>query len=122
MGKQQPDATVKKSIRKRIVEGYLKIILLSALLGVVMIVSLSVLFTFYGSMTTLDAERAELSNTIYSHYQWREGLINSLENNTSFEGSLDPATCSFGKWLNNYLETGSSEEIRSMAPAGLRKS
>lgn len=115
MGKQQPDATVKKSIRKRIVEGYLKIILLSALLGVVTIISLSVLFVFYGNMTTLDAERAELSNTIYSHYQWREDLISSLEKGTSFSGSLDPETCSFGKWLNNYLENGSSEEIRSMA-------
>lgn len=115
MGKNQADVKIKKSIRKRIVEGYLTVILLSALLGVVTIISLGVLFVFYGNLTGLDAERVELSNTIDSHYQWRSDLINSLESGSSFTGSLDATTCSFGKWLNNYMENGSSDQIKSMA-------
>lgn len=115
MERKQSDGTIKKSIRRRIVEGYLKVILLSALLGVVTILSLGVLFVFYGNMTSLDTERVALSNTIYSHYQWRSDLINSLECGTAFTGSLDSTTCSFGKWLSNYMENGSSEEIKSMA-------
>ena len=71
MGKTQTDIKIKKSIRKRIVEGYLKVILLSAMLGVITIVSLGVLFVFYGNMTSLDEERLAISNTIDSHYQWR---------------------------------------------------
>ena len=115
MERTQSSGTIKKSIRKRIVEGYLKVILLSALLGVVTIISLGVLFIFYGNMTSLDTERVALSNTIYSHYQWRSDLINSLESGTSFTGSLDSKTCSFGKWLNEYMDNGTSDQIKSMA-------
>lgn len=76
MDKTQTDVKIKKSIRKRIVEGYLRVILLSALLGVITIVSLGILFVFYGNMTSLDEERVALSNTIDSHHQWRSDLIN----------------------------------------------
>lgn len=106
---------IKKSIRKQIMEGYFTVTLLSSLLGVVTIIFLSILFVFYGNMTNLDTERVTLSNIIYSHYQWRSDLISSLENDTAFTGNLDSKTCTFGKWLNDYMENGTSEEIKSMA-------
>lgn len=115
MGKTQTDVKIKKSIRKRIVDGYLKVILLSAVLGVITIGSLSVLFAYYGNMTSLDEERVTLSNTIDSHHQWRFDLINSLETGSNFTGSLDSNTCSFGQWLNSYEETGASDQIMQMA-------
>ena len=115
MEKKQSGATIKKSIRKRIMEGYFRIILLTALLGAITILCLGVLFAFYGNITTLDTERAELSYTIYSHDQWRSDLIKSLENGTSFTGSLDSETCSFGVWLKDYMENGTSDAIESMA-------
>ena len=115
MGKTQADARIKKSIRKRIVEGYLTVILLSALLGVITIISLGVLFVFYGNMTGLDEERVAISNTIDSHYQWRSDLISSLETGSAFTGSLDPDTCSFGQWLDSYTDTGTSSQIMTMA-------
>ena len=90
--------------------------LLSALVGVITIISLSVLFVFYANITSLDQERAVLSNTISSHYQWRSDLIRSLENGSSFTGSLDPQTCSFGKWLDEYMtKSGANSEIKSKA-------
>lgn len=115
MGKTQTDEKIKKSIRKRIVEGYLRVILLSALLGVITIVSLGVLFVFYGNMTSLDEERVALSNTIDSHHQWRSDLINSLETGSDFTGSLDPETCSFGQWLSKYEANGASDEVMQLA-------
>lgn len=115
MEKTQTDVRIKKSIRKRIVEGYLTVILLSALLGVITIISLGVLFVFYGNMTSLDEERLALSNTIDAHYQWRSELINSLETGSEFTGSLDPDTCSFGQWLNNYETNGTSDQVMSLA-------
>ena len=116
MEKKQSDGTIKKSIRKRIMEGYLTVTLLSALVGVITVISLSVLFVFYANITRLDEERATLSNTISTHYQWRSDLIRSLENGSSFTGSLDPKTCSFGKWLNAYMmDSNTNSEIKSMA-------
>lgn len=115
MDKTQTDVKIKKSIRKRIVEGYLRVILLSALLGVITIVSLGILFVFYGNMTSLDEERVALSNTIDSHHQWRSDLINSLETGSDFTGSLDPETCSFGQWLSNYETNGTSDQVMQMA-------
>nr|WP_302666667.1 methyl-accepting chemotaxis protein [uncultured Agathobaculum sp.] len=115
MGKTQTDIKIKKSIRKRIVEGYLKVILLSAMLGVITIVSLGVLFVFYGNMTSLDEERLAISNTIDSHYQWRSDLINSLETGSEFTGSLDPNTCSFGQWLSNHEANGVSDQVMTLA-------
>lgn len=115
MGKTQTDEKIKKSIRKRIVEGYLRVILLSALLGVITIISLGILFVFYGNMTSLDEERVALSNTIDSHHQWRSDLINSLETGSDFTGSLDPDTCSFGQWLSNYEANGTSDEVMQLA-------
>ena len=115
MENMQSGRKIKKSIRKRIMEGYFTVTLISALLGVITIISLSVLFVFYSNMTNLDAERVSLSNIIYSHHQWRSDLINSLESDTSFTGSLDSKTCTFGKWLNDYIENGKSDKIKSMA-------
>ena len=116
METKQSGGTIKKSIRKRIMEGYLTVTLLSALVSVITIISLSVLFVFYANITSLDQERAVLSNTISSHYQWRSDLIRSLENGSSFTGSLDPQTCSFGKWLDEYMtKSGANSEIKSKA-------
>ena len=116
MEKKQSDGTIKKSIRKRIMEGYLTVTLLSALVGVITVISLSVLFVFYANITSLDEERATLSNTISAHYQWRSDLIRSLEHGSPFTGSLDPKTCSFGKWLNEYMmDSNTNSEIKSMA-------
>ena len=108
MGKTKADANVKRSIRKQIVDGYLRIILLSSLLGIVTIISLCALYLFYGNMNSLNAEREQLSTTIDAHYRWSSDLISSLESGTEFTGELDPNACSFGQWLTNHMADGTS--------------
>ena len=120
MSKTKTDVKVKKSIRKRIVEGYLKVILLSSVLGIVTIISLGVLFLFYGNMNSLDAERLQITSTIEAHYKWRSDLISSLESDAEFTGELDPTACSFGQWLDVHMNedtTGdeSANTINQMA-------
>lgn len=120
MSKTKTDVKVKKSIRKRIVEGYLQVILLSSVLGIVTIISLGVLFLFYGNMNSLDAERLQISSTIDAHYKWRSDLVSSLESGTEFTGELDPTACSFGQWLDEHMNedtTGdaSANTIKQMA-------
>ena len=51
MEKTQSGISVKKSIRRRILDGYFKVLLPSVLLGVITIICLSVLFEFYGNTT-----------------------------------------------------------------------
>ncbi len=113
MEKNQSDTKIKKSIRKRIMEGYLTVTLLSVLLGVLTVISLGTLLIFYNNITTLDETRAELSNTINSHYQWRTDVLSTLEIDSPFTGSLDPNTCSFGQWLNKYMGEDTPEQIKS---------
>lgn len=115
MEKTQSGISAKKSIRRRILDGYFKVLLPSVLLGVITIICLSVLFKFYGNTTTLDADRAEISNTISSHYQWRSDLINSLETGSAFTGSLNSKTCSFGQWLSDYEASGAAGQIGATA-------
>ena len=115
MEKTQSGISAKKSIRRRILDGYFKVLLPSVLLGVITIICLSVLFKFYGNATTLDADRAEISNTISSHYQWRSDLINSLETGSAFTGSLNSKTCSFGQWLSDYEASGAAGQIGATA-------
>ena len=115
MEKTQSGISVKKSIRRRILDGYFKVLLPSVLLGVITIICLSVLFKFYGNTTSTDADRAEISNTISAHYQWRSDLINSLETGSAFTGSLNSKTCSFGQWLSDYQSSGESGQIGAAA-------
>ncbi|HIS63924.1 MAG TPA: CZB domain-containing protein [Candidatus Avoscillospira avistercoris] len=115
MEKTQSGISVKKSIRRRILDGYFKVLLPSVLLGVITIICLSVLFEFYGNTTSTDADRAEISNTISAHYQWRSDLINSLETGSAFTGSLNSKTCSFGQWLSDYQAKGESGQIGAAA-------
>ncbi|MGO5114790.1 methyl-accepting chemotaxis protein [Candidatus Avoscillospira sp. LCP25S3_F1] len=115
MEKTQSGISVKKSIRRRILDGYFKVLLPSVLLGVITIIFLGVLFKFYGNTTTMDADRAEISNTISAHYQWRSDLINSLETGSAFTGSLNSKTCSFGQWLSDYQASGEAGQIGATA-------
>ena len=105
----------RKNLRKRIMEGYVKIILSSSVLAVVVIALLFGLSGFYRSIAQVDDERMQISSTINAHYIWRSDLIASLESGTSFTGSLDASTCSFGKWLQAHEGEELPSQVKSLA-------
>lgn len=115
MGTKEKGAKAKKNLRRRIMEGYLKIIFFSAILGIITIVLLAVLSSYYHTMSALESERTQISDTISAHYEWSSQLINSLETGASFNGSLDASTCSFGQWLSGHTGSNTPAEVVSLA-------
>ena len=115
MGTIEKGVKTKKNLRGRIMEGYLKIIFFSAILGVITIVMLCILSGYYHTMSTLESERIQIGETINGHYELRSELISSLEKGTSFNGSLDASTCSFGQWLSGHTDDNTPSEVVSLA-------
>lgn len=121
-----------KTIRYQILEGYL---ILTGI--VILLVALSCLFfglnaVNYAKTSAFQNQQYEAQKVIAAHYQWLEQLSDSITTGSEFEGSLDPATCALGKWMNSsaadledYPElaaplaeiTGPHEEIHSQAAA-----
>ena len=104
----------KKNLRTQIMSGYLKIIGLSCVLGIITIILLGVLSGYYNSIAKIDDERMQIANAITQHYTWRSDLISSVQNGTSFSGSLDPKTCSFGQILTQRTEEETLPEVQSV--------
>lgn len=104
----------KKNLRGRIMSGYLKIILLSCILGIVTIVFLGILSGYYRSISNMEDERVQISSTISAHYQWRSDLIRSLETGSSFTDGFDASTCSFGEWVSEHTDENTSADILSL--------
>ena len=104
----------KKNLRTQIMSGYLKIIGLSCVLGIITIILLGVLSGYYNSIAKIDDERMQIANAITQHYTWRSDLISSIQNGSSFSGSLDPKTCSFGQILTQRTEEETLPEVQSV--------
>lgn len=104
----------KKGLRTQIMGGYLKIIALSCVLGIITIILLGVLSVYYNSVANMDEERMQIANAITQHYTWRSDLVNSLQTNSSFSGSLDPTTCSCGQILAQKSQEKMLPEVESI--------
>ena len=77
-------------------------------------------------LTDSSAQRAELfeilqdeahavGQMVNDHLFWRQGLTEATLTGTRFGGSLDPAGCSLGKWLNSEnIKNITDEEILSL--------
>lgn len=104
----------KKNLRTQIMSGYLKIIGLSCVLGIITIILLGVLSGYYNSIAKIDDERVQIANAITQHYTWRSDFVSSLETGSSFSGSLDPKTCSFGQMLTQTTEEETLPEVQSV--------
>ena len=57
----------KKSLRTQIMSGYLKIIALSCVLGIITIILLCVLSGYYNSIAKMDEERVYIAEEITQH-------------------------------------------------------
>jgi len=52
-------------------------------------------------MLEITKTASQVSSILNSHYTWRHGLSQTVYSGSDFTGSLDPATCSLGRWLNS---------------------
>lgn len=93
--------TVKNSLKKQISSGYITIV---AVMLVLFLASLAYLYVIYNSYQDVAQNRSDQSSTqeaVAAHYQWVENLSSSIQTGQPFTGSLDPATCSLGKWVGS---------------------
>lgn len=94
-----------KTIRSQISQGY-KVI--AAIILALVAVSIVYLYNIQLNFTVVTACRnnqADTQGAVISHYKWLDGLNISVMTGKEFTGSLDPTTCSLGKWM-----AGTSEE------------
>lgn len=88
------------SIRQQIMNGYLVFVFILFVGVGLSVLSLILVKSAYERMETCSSQQLEAQKIISAHYQWLEQLSNAINTGENFDGSLDPATCSLGKWLN----------------------
>jgi methyl-accepting chemotaxis protein len=87
-------------IRTKLFGGFSIIAVIGIFLGAVGLYSDKDLTSSSEDMLHLEETKSNISSILNSHYVWRHGLSETVYTGTPFTGSLDPTTCSLGKWLN----------------------
>jgi methyl-accepting chemotaxis protein len=76
-------------------------------IGIIGLYSNTKLITTADDMLGLSETGARVSSILSSHYNWRQGLSETVYSGVAFSGSLDSTTCSLGSWLK-------SEEVKNV--------
>ena len=87
------------SIRKQIMLGYSRIILVVFLLVALLLVSLFLIRRDYRAVSRSQDNRASTQAALAKHYEWLELFSESLQDGSTFQGSLDHNTCLLGQWI-----------------------
>lgn len=93
-----------KDIRSQIMGGYVRVIVLTILLTVIMIFCLVWIRHDYIGVTQNHTNRSHIQTAIVGHYEWLEKLSISIQTGDEFTGSLDSNTCALGKWKAGFTE------------------
>ena len=88
-----------KSIRKQIMLGYSRIILMVFLLVALVLVSLFLIRKDYLAVSRSQDNRASTQTALAKHHEWIQLFSESLQEGTTFQGSLDHNTCVLGQWM-----------------------
>ncbi|MCL2662513.1 MAG: methyl-accepting chemotaxis protein [Oscillospiraceae bacterium] len=94
-------------IRAKLFTGFIFVTILGILLGVVGIVSISMIRTRTEDIASLQEVSSGASSVLNAHYIWRHNLTEAVLTGGDFTGSLDPNGCALGRWL-------ASDEARSI--------
>lgn len=95
----------KNSIKEQILSGYRLIIILMVFLAATILGSLLMIRSDYSRTMRNQENRNSIQSAIASHYEWLNKLSDSLQTGKDFSGSLDPASCSFGRWQAGVSDT-----------------
>lgn len=90
---------MKKTIRTQILSGYLLMITIPVIITLVAIISLIGINTEVGSLNRNRSNQNATKDAVVGHYSWIMGLGDTILEGKEFTGSLDPTTCSLGKWI-----------------------
>lgn len=93
-----------RNLHAQILRGYVRIIIIVCILGGEIVALLGALFGYYQRIDSTETRRLEIQQVLVSHYSWRDQLSSSLQTGGEFNGSLDPANCSFGQWVQQNIE------------------
>lgn len=100
-----------KSIRKQIISGYSRVILVMCLLVVISLVSLVQVNRDYRMVSQNRNNQADTKSALAKHYEWLELFNESILNGTEFTGSLDHNTCLLGKWMSSISDKDLSDKV-----------
>lgn len=89
------------SIRTKILRGYLFFLAVLVIGVIFSIISLISVEKAYDQIQSYSAQQVKAQEVITAHYQWLEQLSDAISTGSDFKGSLDPNSCSLGKWLND---------------------
>lgn len=93
-----------QTIQHQILNGYLILTGIIAFLVIVSMVSFSITNKGYSQTVSCQSQQEQAQKVISAHYQWLEQLSDSITTGSEFKGSLDPAGCALGKWIQNSEE------------------
>jgi len=110
----------KNSIRKQIIAGYSRIILLMFFVVVLVIASLVQVRRDYLIVSRNRDNQASTQAALTKHYEWLEMLNESIQVGLTFQGSLDHNTCLLGKWIAGISESDLSDADISNALESIR--
>jgi methyl-accepting chemotaxis protein len=88
-------------IRTRLFGGFFIVVGIGIFLGAVGLYVDRRLTFLSEDVLNLAETRTSISSILSSHYVWRHGLSETVYSEAAFAGSLDPKTCSLGRWLNS---------------------
>ncbi len=87
------------SIRRQILSGYNRLILVMCLLVAISLISLIRINQYYRVVSNSRNNQAQTQSALAKHYEWLELFSESILNGTEFQGSLDYNTCLLGQWM-----------------------
>ncbi len=93
-----------KSIRKQIMLGYSRIMLVMFLLVALSLISLVRIDQSYQIVSRNRNNQADTQSALAKHYEWLELFNDSMQDGVEFQGSLNHNTCKLGTWLSELSE------------------
>ena len=103
------------TIRKKILLGFILMAAIGIALGIVGLTSVKKIARMSDDLRAMQDEYISVGDVLSAHYEWRQGLTQTVLTGAEFTGSLDPSACALGKWReSDYAKNITDPEILSM--------
>jgi len=88
-----------KNVGTKLLTGFLLVSLLGAFLGIIGIVANMIITNKVDELNNYSSMSHTFTTILSSHYNWRNGLTETVMYGTEFKGALDPTACLMGRWM-----------------------